>query len=183
MLATLGGTPSSATDIDIFLVCDPEEAQAKFRCVFEACRNACRERSQPPQSQYRRTMLVTRTASSVTILTSALPRAPPVQVILHTYANTAQVLTRFDVDCCCMAFDLSNSKLLATPRCLRALAHGVNVMDSKHHSKVCCVFCAACFLICFNMFNVRNRSTANAWKSMPTDTAWPLDFRDSARNL
>ena len=139
VLATLNGKASAATDIDIFLTCDdPDEAQSKLRCVFEACRDACRKRSQPPQSQYRGTMLVTRTASSVTILTSDLPRAPPIQVILRTYSSVSEILTRFDVDCCCIAFDLSSSKLLATPRCFRALAHGVNVMDSKHNSKVYC---------------------------------------------
>ena len=139
ILATLSGDASAATDIDIFLVCDdPEEARAKLRCIFEACRDACRKKSQAPQSQYRRTMLVTRTACSVTILSSAVPRPPAVQVILHTYSTVFQVLARFDVDCCGVAFDLGDNKVLATRRCVRALAHGVNVMDSRHHSQMYC---------------------------------------------
>ena len=155
-MATLNGKASAATDIDIFLVCDdPEEAQLKFRCVFEACRDACRKRSQSPQSQYRRTMLVTRTASSVTVLTSAVPRPPPVQVILHTYSSVSQILTRFDVDCCSIAFDLGTSKVLATPRCLRALAHGVNVMDSRHHSQV---YCQRLEKICLSTWYGHSRS-------------------------
>ena len=120
-LAALAGS-TGATDIDIFLVCcDPEQAEHKLRAAYEACRRVCRERSHPTESGYRKTMLVTRSTSSVTILTSGA--SPPVQVILHTYTSISEILTRFDVDCCCLAFDLANRKLLATPRCLRALVH------------------------------------------------------------
>ena len=119
-LAALAGS-TGATDIDIFLVSDPTQAEQKLRAVYEACRRVCRERSHPTESGYRKTMLVTRTTSTVTILTSSA--APPVQVILHIYTSISEILTRFDVDCCCLAFDLANRKLLATPRCLRALVH------------------------------------------------------------
>ena len=117
-LAALAGS-TGATDIDMFLACDPEQAAQKLRAVYEACRRVCRERSHPTGSGYRKTMLVTRTSSSVTILTSSA--APPVQVILHTYTSISEILIRFDVDCCCLAFDLANRKLFASPRCLRAL--------------------------------------------------------------
>lgn len=74
----------------------------------------------------------------MSIMTSAVPRAPAVQIILHTYSSIGEILARFDVDCCCIAYDFAKGKLLMSARCRRALAHAVNVMDSKHHSKVYC---------------------------------------------
>ena len=60
----------------------------------------------------------------------AAVETPPVQVVLGLWPSVAHVLRCFDVDCCCVAFDPVERKVLCTRRALRALKHGANVVDS-----------------------------------------------------
>jgi hypothetical protein len=53
-----------------------------------------------------------------------------VQVILRLYASPAEVLLGFDCDCACVGFD--GSRVFALPRALRAIKHGVNILNPLH---------------------------------------------------
>ena len=120
VLAALSGS-DCATDIDLFLVCDHTEGETKLRIIYEACREIHKRRAVIDTSSQSKMLLVTRTPSSVTILISGVPRTRPVQIILHTYESISQILIGFDVDCCCVAFDLQSRRLCMTPRCCRAM--------------------------------------------------------------
>ncbi len=82
-----------------------------------------------------KTLLVTRTSASVTILSSATPTPPPVQIVLHTYESIEELLSRFDVDCCACCFDME--RFWMTPRCKRALEFKANVVDHSFSTSVC----------------------------------------------
>jgi hypothetical protein len=55
-----------------------------------------------------------------------------VQVILRMYKSPAEVLYGFDVDCCACAYD--GRQVWVTPRCLRAIRTGLNVLNPLHAS-------------------------------------------------
>ena len=57
-----------------------------------------------------------------------------VQVVLRQYASPMEVLSCFDVDCCCVGISRGYGewKLWALPRCLRALQTGRNVVNAIH---------------------------------------------------
>ena len=57
-----------------------------------------------------------------------------VQVVLRQYASPTEVLTCFDVDCCCvgMCHAFGAWRVWALPRCLRALQTGRNVVNAIH---------------------------------------------------
>ena len=93
MLAALANDCASAGDIDFFLVNCSADARQRLRDVYEACREIAAADS------VHRTLLVTRTAASITIFSSATPKCPPVQVVLHVYESVGQLLSRFDVAC------------------------------------------------------------------------------------
>ena len=69
-----------------------------------------------------------------TVFNTRYPR-PCVQVILHTYSGgVAEILRRFDVDCCCFCYDIGNHKLWCTPRAKRSLEFAANVVESRFDS-------------------------------------------------
>ena len=114
--------------MDIFLVCDVAEAENRLRNIYDIVqRNLRAERGGHGK------LLVTRSAAAVTFhhcLGAAAVGTPPVQVVLGLGRSVADVLKRFDVDCCCVAFDPTERKVLCTERGLRALRYGANVVDS-----------------------------------------------------
>ena len=57
-----------------------------------------------------------------------------VQVVLRQYASPMEVLSCFDVDCCCLGLSRGYGtwNLWALPRCLRALQTGRNVVNAIH---------------------------------------------------
>jgi hypothetical protein len=62
-----------------------------------------------------------------------------VQVVLRQYASLTEVLTCFDVDCCCVGLslkrdwrDVKNWRVWALPRAVRALQSGRNVVNAIH---------------------------------------------------
>ncbi len=109
------------TDLDIFLIGEagPHNLQ-KLQVVFDAVRAHTLE-----HGKYK-TLLATRTDSSVSIFTSAeeAHRPPPVQVILHAYKSLEELLARFDVDCCACAFDFASDRFVWSERCRRAFVYG-----------------------------------------------------------
>ena len=93
------------SDIDMFLVCDDAAAgEAALRLVYEALQGTAAEKNR---------LLILRSSAAVTLFRS---NGTPVQVVLHTYKSVAQLLTAFDVDCCCIAFDPAAKKLWCTRR-------------------------------------------------------------------
>lgn len=52
------------------------------------------------------------------------------QLILRLYDSPSEILVGFDCDCCGCLYD--GSALWATPRCLRALQEGVNLLNPLH---------------------------------------------------
>ena len=118
------------TDLDIFLIGAPEDGMSKLRSIYEAVRLNTLE-----AQGCHKTLLVTRTSASVTILSSATPTPPPVQIVLHTYESIEELLSRFDVDCCACCFDME--RFWMTPRCKRALEFKANVVDHSFSTSVC----------------------------------------------
>ena len=62
-----------------------------------------------------------------------------VQVVLRQYASLTEVLTCFDVDCCCVGLslesdwrDVKNWRVWALPRAVRALQSGRNIINAIH---------------------------------------------------
>ena len=71
--------------------------------------------------------------------TSPRHRQLVVQVVLRQYASLTEVLTCFDVDCCCVGLslkrdwrDVKNWRVWALPRAVRALQSGRNVVNAIH---------------------------------------------------
>lgn len=56
------------------------------------------------------------------------------QVILQTYNSVDELLIRFDVDCCAVAFDPHLHCAYMTPRARRAYEFGANIIDSRFNS-------------------------------------------------
>jgi hypothetical protein len=77
-------------------------------------------------------IFIVRTAQSVTFM---LPRPyRKIQVILRLYHSPEHVLLGFDIDCCCVGYDLRNKRLLALPRAVRALTQRYNLVDPTRQS-------------------------------------------------
>jgi hypothetical protein len=57
---------------------------------------------------------------------------PKVQIVTRKYSSAADVLSSFDIDCCCVAYD--GTRAWASPRAVRALCTGVNLIDLKFRS-------------------------------------------------
>ena len=93
------------SDIDMFLVSDDAAAgEAALRLVYEALQGTAAEKNR---------LLILRSSAAVTLFRS---NGTPIQVVLHMYKSVAELLTAFDVDCCCIAFDPAAKKLWCTRR-------------------------------------------------------------------
>jgi hypothetical protein len=125
VLAALTDVPH--TDIDVFLVCPPDEAVACLRQIFEAV-----QRHHVRKGAKKR-YLITRSQNAVTFYFSSVPGgAPPLQVILQTNPSVAHLLAGFDVDASCFCFFPSEGRVLCSKRGERALQYSANLMDSAH---------------------------------------------------
>ena len=111
-------------DVDIFLTGARDDAEEKLRAIFDAVKAAAVRHD--PKNRF----LVLRSSWAVTIfvLNGCGRIGPPIQVVLSVYESTLAVLQDFDLDCCCFGFD--GQKVVSTPRGMRALRYGVNVLDS-----------------------------------------------------
>ena len=119
---------ATSSDLDLFLVCEAREAETRLKRIFGIVQRSLRERCGGHGK-----LLVTRSAAAVTFHHSSHAggvETPPVQVVLGLGRSLADVLQRFDVDCCCVAFDPTTCKVLCTQRGLRALRYSTNVVDS-----------------------------------------------------
>jgi hypothetical protein len=117
-------TDGDLGDVDIFLCCQKDEAVGALKGVFRAAQRLHRQRQQDDAAK----LLVTRSKHAVTIF-SHPPSFPPIQVILSVYDSPLSLLLDFDVDCCCCAYIPGEKRVVCTPRGLRALRYGANIVD------------------------------------------------------
>jgi hypothetical protein len=61
-----------------------------------------------------------------------------VQIVLGLSRSVADLLNGFDVDCCCVAYELATGRVVTTPRGLRALRHGACLVDTDFDSSSYC---------------------------------------------
>ena len=116
-----------SSELDLFLVCDPSVAEGRLRDIYGIVQRSLRARCGGHAK-----LLVTRSAAAVTFhhcLGAEAVEGPPVQVVLGLGHSVADVLRRFDVDCCCVAFDPARCKALCNRRGLRAMRYGACVVD------------------------------------------------------
>jgi len=142
----------SESDVDLFLHgLSSSEANAKLSAVYACLVRTAGEAAESAESAalkgVRRAgrrgdgecsgkvsgagaILVVRTCNAVTFVCDH-PRRH-VQVVLRLYASPAEILLGFDVDSCAVCFD--GSKVLASPRAVRALQRGANLVDTGRRS-------------------------------------------------
>ena len=117
-VGALVGAPSS--DLDIFLTCPPCAADGHLKDIYVAVQKVAR-------AQYggRGKLLVTRSVNAITfhLCFGTKQVAPPVQVVLCLGRTVADVLTRFDVDCCAVGYVPGARTVLSTRRAMRAMRH------------------------------------------------------------
>lgn len=113
-----------SSDVDVFVV-----GIKTARAATIALERAVRRISQNFESKFgggdssRQLLVLTRNA--LTIVDSV--RQVKIQFILRLYQNVTQILHRFDLGACMLAFD--GRTFRATPRGVYALRHGVNLAD------------------------------------------------------
>ena len=130
----LGDYYGPSTDVDIFLhSCDAEEATALTKQIFDAVAvdaekwSISRGRGVISMIQH---VQLTRVWERDAASQRHQGFSETVQVILRQYDSPAEVLLGFDIDCACCGYDGTSVWLL--PRCVRALRHGVNVLNPLH---------------------------------------------------
>jgi hypothetical protein len=142
--AVLGALTGTCTgDLDIFLTAPPGEALAVFQQIMLVVQQ---NHVRTPGSKSR--ILVTRSRNAVTFYRmcndggSPCLTAPPVQVILTLSSDIFDLLRRFDIDCCCMAWAADGDKVVCTPRGLRALRPVLAI--AAIFISLSCGFCFGC---------------------------------------
>jgi len=122
-----------ASDLDIFLACEKSTALERLKAVHNAMQRTMR-RNHGDTAR----LLVTRTLNAITFYQcqeNTLTYSVPVQVILKVGKSVTDILHNFDVDCCCFGYIPSMHKLCCTPRGLRAVRYGANIVDSAFGGK------------------------------------------------
>ncbi|PGH11964.1 hypothetical protein AJ79_04551 [Helicocarpus griseus UAMH5409] len=110
--------PSS--DVDLFLYgLDEEQAIEKIKQIEQCIRNSILEE-----------ISVIRTKNALTIVSKYPTRH--VQIVLRLYKSISEILTGFDVDCACTAFD--GSQVWASPRAIAAYVTQANSIDLTRRS-------------------------------------------------
>ncbi|KLJ08785.1 hypothetical protein EMPG_15784 [Blastomyces silverae] len=110
--------PSS--DVDLFLYgLDEEQAIEKIKQIEKCIRNSILEE-----------VSVIRTRNALTIVSKYPTRH--IQIVLRLYKSVSEILTGFDVDCACTAFD--GRQVWASPRAIAAFATQTNSIDLTRRS-------------------------------------------------
>lgn len=121
------------SDLDIFLTCETDVAEERVKAVYDAVQRNMRRNYSDNSS-----LLVTRTLNAITFYQCtgrSLAHPTPIQLILKLGTSTADILRNFDVDSSCFAFVPSSQKVLCTPRGLRSVRYGANLVDTAFASK------------------------------------------------
>ncbi|KAB8262887.1 hypothetical protein BDV32DRAFT_147064 [Aspergillus pseudonomiae] len=109
-----------ASDVDLFLYgLTEEQAIEKIKQIEEKIKNAI---------LYETTTI--RTKNTITIVSQYPTRH--VQIVLRIYKSISEILTGFDVDCSCAAFD--GKQVYASPRALSAYITQTNTIDLTRRS-------------------------------------------------
>ncbi|PLB49657.1 ankyrin [Aspergillus steynii IBT 23096] len=109
-----------ASDVDLFLYgLTEEEAIAKIKLIEDKVKNAI---------LYETTTV--RTKNTITIVSQYPTRH--VQIVLRIYKSIAEILTGFDVDCSCAAYD--GNQVYVSPRALAAYVTQTNQIDLSRRS-------------------------------------------------
>ncbi|KAK2775823.1 hypothetical protein FQN52_007078 [Onygenales sp. PD_12] len=110
--------PSS--DVDLFLYgLDEEQAIEKIKQIEKCIRDSILDE-----------VSVVRTKNALTIVSKYPTRH--VQIVLRLYKSVSEILTGFDVDCACTAFD--GSQVWASPRAIAAFVTQTNTIDLDRRS-------------------------------------------------
>lgn len=110
------------SDVDLFLYgLDEDEAKEKIKHIEATVRNSLPESTE---------ILAVRTQNAITIVSQYPTRH--VQIVLRIYKSIAEVLTGFDVDCSCAAYD--GSQVYVAPRALAAYITQINHIDLNRRS-------------------------------------------------
>ncbi len=109
------------SDVDLFLY-GLTEAQAirKIRDIYAAIK----------KSKFPKEPTIIRTKHAITFVIGYPTRH--VQIILHLYKSISEILTGFDVDCSCVAYD--GHTVYASPRGLAAYIFRINTVDLTRRS-------------------------------------------------
>ncbi|KAM4060509.1 ankyrin repeat protein [Hirsutella rhossiliensis] len=118
-------TTAPASDIDVFFYGLGDDNSAIARIVQLEAELRVNQRIAPGSG------LTLRSENAVTFIS---PRWPyrHVQVILRLYRSVSEILTGFDVDCACVAFDGTN--VYSNPRGVTAIATRTNTIDLTRRS-------------------------------------------------
>lgn len=109
------------SDVDLFIYgLDAEAAQAKLLTILSTL-----QRSLVRKHGVQNEVYFIKTQNTVTLGCGQLGRT--VQVILRLYESKEIILNGFDIDCCCVGYDGTNT--LITPRCIAALRTRVNTIN------------------------------------------------------
>ncbi|PWY78097.1 ankyrin [Aspergillus sclerotioniger CBS 115572] len=109
-----------ASDIDLFLYgLDEAQAIEKIKQIEDKVKNSI---------LYETTTV--RTENTVTIVSQYPTRH--VQIVLRIYKSIAEILTGFDVDCACAAFD--GKQVFVSPRALSSYITQINTIDLSRRS-------------------------------------------------
>ncbi|WEW58217.1 hypothetical protein PRK78_003685 [Emydomyces testavorans] len=109
-----------ASDVDLFIYgLDEEQAIEKIKQIEKCITNSILEET-----------TVIRTKNALTIVSKYPTRH--VQIVLRLYKSISEILTGFDVDCSCTAFD--GSQVWASPRALASFVTQVNTIDLTRRS-------------------------------------------------
>ncbi|KAK2799263.1 hypothetical protein FQN50_008539 [Emmonsiellopsis sp. PD_5] len=110
--------PSS--DVDLFLYgLDEEQAIEKIKQIERCIRDSILDE-----------VSVIRSKNALTIVSKYPTRN--VQIVLRLYKSVSEILTGFDVDCACTAFD--GSQVWASPRAIAAFVTQTNTIDLDRRS-------------------------------------------------
>jgi len=122
----------SKSDIDIFVYgMNMEEANLKVLSVIEkVCEN--RKKIAHSMNEAEPTSIIARSPHAVTLLGCDTFR--PIQFVLRLYRTPTEVLLCFDVDSCCVGYDISKDSVLANHRAWRAIVSRVNRVDLSRRS-------------------------------------------------
>lgn len=111
---------SPASDVDLFLYgMSEEEAIDRIRQIETAVRDAILSE-----------VTVVRTKHAITICSQYPTRH--VQIVLRIYKSISEILTGFDIDCSCAAYD--GEEVYCTPRALQSYITQINHIDLSRRS-------------------------------------------------
>jgi len=116
-------------DLDLFLITrDQEEAVNEIKRFAQAYQKICKG------------FMIIGTGLSITFVHNpnifihkSSEYAPTIQIVLRLYHNITQVISGFDLDSCCVAYD--GNQIYAMPRFFRSLKRGYNLVDPERQSK------------------------------------------------